>query len=115
VTDDFERVCEREYGRPLGWFFKEWVYGTGQPGYQLKWEPAGEGQPGMTRVTIAQTSAGAFTMPLDVRIARAGGDTTVVVWDSLPVQRWDIGAGPEATDVVLDPGDWVLKAGEASH
>lgn len=115
VTDDFERACEHAYGRPLGWFFQEWVYGTGQPSYELKWESAGEGW-GMTRVTIAQKSArGAFTMPLDVRIARVGGDTTVVVWDSLPVQQWDIGGGRQATDVVLDPGDWVLKAGEASH
>ena len=116
VTDDFEHACEREYGRPLDWFFKEWVYGTGQPGYELKWESAGDGGEGVIRVTIAQRSAGrAFTMPLDLRIARPGGDTTVVVWDSLPVQRWDIGAGRQASDVVLDPDDWVLKAGEAGR
>jgi hypothetical protein len=67
-------------------------------------------------VTIAQTSAGgAFTMPLDLRIARPGGDTTVVVWDSLPVQRWDIGPGRQASDVMLDPDDWVLKASEAGR
>lgn len=42
-------------------------------------------------------------------------DTTVVVWDTLPVQEWDIGPGQKATNVVLDPGDWILKAGKASH
>jgi len=116
LTDDFEHACERQYGRPLDWFFKEWVYGTGQPGYELRWESAADGGQGVIHVTIAQTSAGrAFTMPLDLRIARPGGDTTVVVWDSLPVQQWDIGPGPQASGVVLDPGDWVLKASEPAR
>jgi aminopeptidase N len=27
-TEDFEAVCEKEYGRSLDWFFKEWIYGV---------------------------------------------------------------------------------------
>jgi len=115
VTEDFQRVCEREYGRPLGWFFKEWVYGTGQPAYRLDWASAAQGGDNVTLVTVAQSSsAGSFTMPLDLRISRPGGDTTVVVWDSLATQRWELRLGG-ATDVALDPDRWVLRGTEGTQ
>ena len=116
VTDDFQRVCEREYGRPLGWFFKEWVYGTSQPAFSLRWESAVQGGDSLTLVNIVQTSgAGVFTMPLDLRISRPGGDTTVVVWDSTPNQRWELPLGRAATAVALDPDNWVLRRIEATQ
>jgi aminopeptidase N len=110
VTEDFQRICEREHGRPLDWFFKEWVYGMSEPAYALDWASAAQGADTMTVVTIRQTTgAGTFTMPLDLRISRAGGDTTLVVWDSLPTQRWDLRLGRATTGVVLDPDGWVLR------
>src|SRR4029077_11302995 len=110
VTEDFQRVCEREYGRPLAWFFNEWVYGTGQPEYRLDWASAAQDGDSVTLVTVGQSSSGrSFIMPLDLRISRPGGDTTVVVWDSLPTQRWELRLGRGATDVALDPDRWVLR------
>lgn len=110
VTEDFQRVCEREYGKPLDWFFNEWVYGASQPAYVLTWAPPAQATDSMTVVTVTQTSgAGPFTMPLDLRISRPGGDTTLVVWDSLPTQRWDLRLGRATTGIVLDPDDWVLR------
>jgi len=115
VTEDFQRVCEREYGRPLGWFFNEWVYGTGQPAYRLDWASAAQDGDSVTFVTIGQSSSGrSFIMPLDLRIARPGGDTTVVVWDSLPTQRWELRLGRGATEVALDPDRWVLRGTEGA-
>jgi len=110
MTEDFQRVCEREYGKPLDWFFKEWVYGTSEPAYVLKWAAAAQGTDSTTVVNIRQTSgAGTFTMPLDLRVSRARGDTTLVVWDSLATQRWDLRLGRGTTGVVLDPDNWVLR------
>lgn len=61
-------------------------------------------------MTITQTSgAGTFTMPLDLRISRPGGDTTLVVWDSIPTQRWGLRLGRATTGVALDPDGWVLR------
>jgi aminopeptidase N len=109
TTADFQRVCEGEYGKPLDWFFKEWVYGTSEPAYALDWAAA-QGPDSGAIVTITQTSgSGTFTMPLDLRLARPGGDTTVIVWDSLPTQRWDLRLGRATTGVVLDPDGWVLQ------
>jgi len=72
--------------------------------------PPAQATDSMTVVTVTQTSgAGPFTMPLDLRISRPGGDTTLVVWDSLPTQRWELRVGRATTGVVLDPDDWVLR------
>jgi aminopeptidase N len=35
TTDDFRRVAERHIGQDLGWFFDEWVYGTGVPTFEF--------------------------------------------------------------------------------
>ena len=37
TTDDFRAVCERSYGKSLGWFFQQWAYGVSRPTYQVSW------------------------------------------------------------------------------
>ena len=37
TTEDFQRVVERHVGAPMGWFFREWVYGTAVPTYVFSW------------------------------------------------------------------------------
>jgi aminopeptidase N len=37
VTRDIERVAEESLGRPMGWFFDQWIRGTGIPEYRLQW------------------------------------------------------------------------------
>lgn len=45
-TQDFRRVAEKHAGQDLGWFFKQWVYGTDIPAYRFSWksEPAAAGK-----------------------------------------------------------------------
>jgi hypothetical protein len=45
-TQDFRRVAEKHAGQDLGWFFKQWVYGTDVPAYRFSWkaEPAAAGK-----------------------------------------------------------------------
>ena len=33
---DFERLAEEVYGKPLGWFFEQWVHGTGMPHFHIE-------------------------------------------------------------------------------
>jgi hypothetical protein len=46
TTLDFQRVVEKHIGRPMDWFFDEWVYGTAVPTYTFAWnvEPADGGK-----------------------------------------------------------------------
>ena len=40
TTADFQRVVEKQAGRNMSWFFREWVYGTGVPHYRFAWHAA---------------------------------------------------------------------------
>lgn len=37
-TEDFRTIAEKHAGASLGWFFDEWVYGTGIPRYRFAWK-----------------------------------------------------------------------------
>jgi len=37
-TQDFQRVVAKHVGRPMDWFFNEWVYGTAVPRYQFSYD-----------------------------------------------------------------------------
>ena len=45
-TEDFRRVAEKHIGADLGWFFDQWIYGTGLPAYRVAYriDPAENGQ-----------------------------------------------------------------------
>jgi len=38
VTSDLQRVAEESLGRPMGWFFDQWIRGTGIPQYKMNYE-----------------------------------------------------------------------------
>ncbi len=45
-TDDFQGIVERHAGMPMGWFFDQWVRGSGIPTFRVAWksEPADNGR-----------------------------------------------------------------------
>lgn len=40
TTADFQRIIEKQAGRDMSWFFRQWVYGTGIPRYRFAWRAA---------------------------------------------------------------------------
>jgi aminopeptidase N len=115
TTADFERVCERHYGRSLAWFFREWVYGPGRPVYAIDWTsapPGADAAPGhAVTITIAQQQQDAppFTMPIDVTVRTTEGTERTTVWDSLATQSFVLAVPGRPTAVTLDDGGWILK------
>lgn len=110
-TSDFQRECEQSAGRPLGWFFRQWVYGDSRPSYAVSWSSRVTNGRSRVLLTVRQTqgAAATFDMPLDVRISSPAGDTTVVVRNDRPRQVFEIAVRAEPTAVILDPDGWVLK------
>jgi hypothetical protein len=39
-TEDFRRVVEKHVGLDMGWFFREWIYGTAVPSYRFAYKVA---------------------------------------------------------------------------
>ena len=110
-TEDFETVCEREYGRPLNWFFKEWVYGVNRPFYQYTWEVMPGADRNTVELTINQTQSdpAAFEMPIDVVIKTEKGENKFVIWHKSTCQNFEFSVEGLPERVELDPEGWILK------
>jgi aminopeptidase N len=109
-TESWLSACQKAYGRPLGWFFKEWVYGGGRPHLHSAWKPDIGGGGARVHLTIDQTQPGpAFMTPIDVELVTEGGRELRTVWLHQRHQEVELTADTRVENVVLDPDDWLLK------
>jgi aminopeptidase N len=114
TTEDFRGVCETVSGSPLDYFFNEWIYGTGYPRYSYSWRTVPDTNGGYVVPIRIKQAAGSgnplfFTMPVDFRLSGNGLDTTVVLWDNLADQYFQVHVDKLPTLGQLDPGNWILK------
>ncbi|HEX9934770.1 MAG TPA: M1 family aminopeptidase, partial [bacterium] len=107
-TEEFQAVCERVSQKPLGSFFRQWVYGKGFPqiAYSHMFLPL---QSGGTKVVLQiqqlQESDSPFQMPLDVRLA---GIRDTTVWIDTPSEMFVFAVDRMPDSVVIDPDGWLL-------
>jgi aminopeptidase N len=116
VTEDFQGIAEQVSGKKLGYFFQQWIYGSGYPTYQVSL--TGTSQTNQVSVRLVQrnttaSSPSSFTMPVQLTIKSVGGDTTVTVINDRADQTFTLPSKGTATSVVLDPNGWLLKGTEA--
>jgi hypothetical protein len=73
-TEDFRRVVEKHMGRPMDWFFNQWVYGTETPHYQFSYQlKEGGGGKTILLASIAQSGvSGQFTVDLPIYVTVKG-------------------------------------------
>jgi aminopeptidase N len=108
TTEDFIAVMEGVLGTSLRWFFDEWVYGVERPRYEYWWNAP---EPGLVTLHIdqVQTDAPLFKMPIDIDVVTDFGTETFVVWDSLATQEFVLDVAGTPSELVFDPGNWVLE------
>ncbi len=107
TTEQFRAALEAASGRDLEAFFAEWIYGGGMPDYRYHWTP----QAGGIELTIdqVQSDAGLFSLPIDVRVTNAAGNTQdFTVQNSQATESYLLPAGGEPSFVQLDPESWLL-------
>ena len=108
LTEDFQRVMEAHYGKPLDWFFHQWINESGHPVFSASWK--WDAKRKEIRIAIRQTQAGvAYRTPLSVSVT-GNGETARRSFDLS--ERDAIVTLPFATrpdQVVIDPDEWVLK------
>ncbi len=114
TTEDFKGVCETVSGTSLDYFFNEWIYNAGYPRYNYAWEAVPDTEGGyVVPIRIQQVAIpgnpAVFTMPVDFRLTGTGLDTTVVLWNDLADQYFQVHVNTLPTQGQLDPGNWILK------
>jgi aminopeptidase N len=108
----YQATQEARYGATLDVFFQQWVYGTGQPRYEYGWTTADLGNGtyrNYVRINQTQTTAGLFTMPVDLTLYTAGGNEVRTVMNTQLDQDFTLDTTEPLTGIVLDEQDWILK------
>jgi aminopeptidase N len=103
-TEDLQRNLERVSVRPLGEFFKDWVYGEGYPQYEVRWMPLGNSRVQLTlNQTTSHPSVSFFEMPVPIRFKNSSRDSIVVVDHLRSGQSEIISLGFIPDSVIFDP------------
>ena len=116
VTEDFQAVAEQVSGQKLDSFFKQWVYGEGYPTYRSAILGSPTGRTVTVQLQQRNTVSGNptfFTMPVQIRVQSAAGDTTVTVLNNQLDQTFTLPSKGTVTGIVIDPDNWLLKTVEA--
>lgn len=116
ITDDFKGVVEAVSGRSLGYFFNQWIYGSGAPTYQYGWQSVNIGGQNYLRFYLNQVqtvSYPTFTMPVDLRLTTSAGDQSVTVWNDARTQWFVVPIAAPATAIAVDENNWILNEGKA--
>jgi aminopeptidase N len=116
VTEDFQAVAEQVSGRNLAYFFKEWIYGEGYPTYKATVSPGAAANTVTVRLEQRNTissNPGSFTMPIQMRVQSAAGDTTVTILNDQADQTFTLPTRGTVTGLVIDPNNWILKTVES--
>ena len=81
TTDDLQVAMEAQYGDSLGWFFDQWLRGTGHPSLEVTCNVS---QPPNDTVQCIvdqiQVTPTVFRLPLQLFISTTAGDTTITAW-----------------------------------
>lgn len=108
LTEDFQHVMEKHAGRPLEWFFREWIYEPGLPAYDAAWH--WDEQSKHLRLRVRQTQKGAeFRMPLDVELKMGDAARRERIEVKGPEESFDFKLDAKPNSIALDPDEWVLK------
>jgi heat shock protein HslJ len=105
-TDDFKKVLEKVSGKDLTLFFKQWLYGEGQPVLAGEWQYA----KGIVTITINQTQANVFEFPLEVGLVY--GNKTIIKTVNITSAKASFGFDVEEPEkVIIDPNINLLFEG----
>jgi aminopeptidase N len=109
TTADLRAALERSSGRPLDWFFRQWLYEPGYPKLRVRWtRDSGRRE---VVITIEQTQPSSwptFRLPLTIQIAGAT-TTRQRVELTARTQTFRVRASGEPTHVTVDPDEEILK------
>lgn len=113
VTEDFQAVAESVSGMDLDYFFAEWIYGESFPVYSVVWSKQNIGgnlyDLALKITQTVRTDPTYFTMPIQVKVNFASGDTLITVFNNTQVQNFNITVNGNPTSISFDPGNWILK------
>ncbi len=112
-TDDFKNIAENIYGRDLGYFFDEWVYGENFPHYSYSWNFRKAGtniyQINFKIKQDINSLPAFFTMPVYIKIHTTDKDTIVRIFNDQSNQEFEFNVTGQPEYLTFDPNNWIMK------
>ncbi|NOH00297.1 MAG: T9SS type A sorting domain-containing protein [Ignavibacteriae bacterium] len=113
VTEDFQRVAEDVSGVNLNYFFSQWIYGENYPKYSYNWFYNNTGGDNYNvELQLSQqtnTSPTFFTMPIEIKITTAVGDSTYRIFNDAQNQTFNFNVEGEPVELIFDPNNWIME------
>ncbi len=79
TNNDFVDLAEKHYGRPLDWFFQQWLYGRNVPKFEVEYKIDGKDDEYFINVKVETKGVGAdFTTPVAMRVVDGGNNQSYV-------------------------------------
>jgi aminopeptidase N len=110
-SEDLRAALEKSSHQDLKTFFTRWVYDSGHPQYELKWEWTGSNaQNGELHLTLQQVQPGnAFLDPVPILIRTGTGEQTVVLKPTDRNATQSIRNVKKPVAIEIDPKNTLLK------
>ncbi len=112
-TTDFRNIAESVYGKDLGYFFDEWIYGQDYPRYRYIWNFKKTGtnlyEIDMKLNQVPHSDPDFFIMPIDIKIHTASMDTTARIFNNQSVQEFVFNVRGRPEYLSFDPGNKIMK------
>ncbi len=115
TTEQFRDFCEYISGMNLDWFFQQWIYEPYYPVYNWGYSHFQQGGQDYLYLVISQRQHLAgyphlYKMPIDIVLYYPNSTSdTLVIWDSLLTQSFEIPIDAAPQTVAFDPDNWILK------
>jgi len=112
TTEDFQRVAENVFEEDLDYFFSQWIYGKKYPKYKIYWGTEHVDSTWNLGIKIEQTvntSPPFFTMPVEIKVNYASGDTIIKLFNDSQIQEYTLNIPYEPVSIAFDPNNWILK------
>ncbi|MGH9758182.1 MAG: M1 family aminopeptidase, partial [Candidatus Acidiferrales bacterium] len=115
-TPELEESIRSTTGREIGWFFREWVYESGWPEYQVA--ASHDAAAHTEKITVLQSQqtnseTPVFDMPIEFSFYGANGERMKVqVRDNLPRQEFEFPLSFTPQWVDFDPDNFIYKTVE---
>ena len=113
VTGDFQNIAENVSGMNLNYFFQQWIYGESYPFYNIDWgyeqAVSNSYKVSLTLTQSVKPNPSFFTMPAEVEIKTAEGDTVIKIFNNSQQQSYNFIVNGKPSSLTFDPGNKILK------
>jgi aminopeptidase N len=115
TTEQFRDYCESRSAIDLDDFFQKWIYEEYFPEYEWGYSHYEDGGQNFIYLAIQQKQDvygydHLYKMPIDIVVSYSNGNPdTLVIWDSLRVQYYNMPVTGIPESVAFDPQKWILK------